>query len=121
VKHRFHEFLPGTAPRPVPANWYYNRLHNVYVDYAAERGVPAMLALLAFLLMILHDMRRALRATMRGEERRFLFFGCIAVTMGLMIAGVWEVNLGDSDVLGLFLAVVGCAYAARDFPECDLV
>jgi hypothetical protein len=29
-----------------------------------------------------------------------------------MIAGCFEYNLGDSEVLTMFLVVVGCAYAA---------
>jgi hypothetical protein len=31
-----------------------------------------------------------------------------------MIAGFFEHNLGDSEVLTMFLVVVGCAYAAME-------
>ena len=31
-----------------------------------------------------------------------------------MIAGVFELNLGDSEVLTMFLATVACGYVARD-------
>ena len=38
----------------------------------------------------------------------------MAVAIATMIAGCFEYNLGDSEVLIMFLVVVGCAYAAMD-------
>jgi len=36
-----------------------------------------------------------------------------AVIIAVMLSGYYELNLGDSEVLGMFLAVVACGYAAR--------
>ena len=38
----------------------------------------------------------------------------IAVVLSIMAAGFFELNLGDSEVLTMFLVVVGVGYAARD-------
>jgi hypothetical protein len=45
-------------------------------------------------------------------ERRFIFHAVIACTVGIIISGWWEVNIGDSEVLGLFLSIVSAGYAA---------
>jgi putative inorganic carbon (hco3(-)) transporter len=38
--------------------------------------------------------------------------GAIAVILAVMVSGFYELNLGDSEVLGMFLAVLGCGYVA---------
>ena len=45
---------------------------------------------------------------------KFVLHGAVAVVVATMIAGFSEYNLGDSEVLTMFLVVVGCAYAAMD-------
>lgn len=115
VYARFHEYYPADAPHPVPVEWYYRHLHNTYVHYAAERGIPTMLALLGFVLAIWAWLVRALRRTGRGEQdddRRFVLAVAVAVIPGILVGGLWEVNLGDSEVLGCFLTVVGCGLSA---------
>ena len=41
-----------------------------------------------------------------------MLHGAIAVIIAVMVGGYFEVNLGDSEVLAMFLAVVGCGYSA---------
>jgi hypothetical protein len=90
-------------------------LHNIYVHYAAERGVPTMLALVWMLIQIGVDFWRGLRALPPGPSlRRFLLNGGIAVLLATMVEGVVELNLGDSEVLTMFLVVVACGYLALD-------
>ena len=38
----------------------------------------------------------------------------IAMMIGVLICGYYEVNLGDSEVLILFLSVVACGYVAAE-------
>ena len=58
---------------------------------------------------------RAVRRLPPGPgEAKFLLNGGVAVVIAIMLAGVFEMNLGDSEVLTLFLAAVACAYAAWD-------
>src|ERR1035438_8503638 len=79
-------------------------LHNVYLQYAAERGVPALIAYLWFLGKMLFDFRRAARGTLAREgERRFVLHGAVAVMIAALSAGWYELNLNDGEILTLFL------------------
>jgi O-antigen ligase len=89
---------------------YYQHLHNVYIHYAAERGVPTMLMLLWMLLRALFDFVVTLRRLPKEADERWVLHMAIAVMIAIMIAAWEEVNLGTSVVLGMFLAVVGCGY-----------
>jgi hypothetical protein len=81
----------------------------LYIHYAAERGVPALLALLWLLGRILRDHWRAARVA--GEDT-FILEAVVAATIGLAVGGIFEVNLGDSEVLTVFLVLVSLGYAA---------
>jgi len=91
---------------------FYGHLHNLYIHYAAERGIPAVVALLWLLGRVLRDHWRALPRA--APHDRFLVLAVLAVTLGLMAAGAFEVNLGDSEVLTVFLTLVSLGYAAID-------
>jgi putative inorganic carbon (hco3(-)) transporter len=104
-------YLPPGTVLPLPTG-YYGHLHNIYVHYAAERGVPAMLALMWMLGRALFDFVRGLRRLPAGAEERWVLHAAIAVMIGVLVSGYYELNLGDSEVLAMFLAVVGCGYAA---------
>jgi O-antigen ligase len=115
VERSFASYIPPDIERPIPAEWWYGHLHNIYIHYAAERGVPALFALLWFFARILVDFRRALRRLPAGPcSERFLLHAGIAVTVGIMVGGWWELNLGDSEVLTLFLTTITCGYLAVD-------
>lgn len=117
VGKKFMEYVPPDIPRPLPTGWY-GHLHNIYIHYAAERGVPAALALVAFLVLALRDFLRALRKLPRGPgELQAVLHGAVAVTLGVMVAGAFELNLGDSEVLAMFLAALACGYVAVSVVE----
>jgi len=107
VGPEFHRYLPADV-KVLPAA-YYGHLHNLYIHYAAERGLPAMIAVLWLLGLILRDHVRALRSA--APEDRFILYATIAGTLGIMAGGFFEVNLGDSEVLTIFLALVSLGYA----------
>jgi O-antigen ligase len=109
VGPQFESYVPPGTPRPLP-NGYYGHLHNIYYHYAAERGIPAMLALIWLLGRALFDFGRGIRK--ETGERRWVLLGSVAVIVAVMFSGYFELNLGDSEVLGLFLAVVSCGYVA---------
>jgi O-antigen ligase len=114
VKSHFDEYVPEDIPRPLPTG-FYGHLHNIYLHYAAERGIPTMLVLMWMLLQIGVDFWRGLRTLAPGpNHRRFLLNGGIAVLLATMVEGVVELNLGDSEVLTMFLVVVACGYLALD-------
>ncbi len=116
------QYVPWEYRRPVnrlpmPSGWY-GHLHNLYIHYAAERGVPTALALVWMLAMALWDFLRALRRLPAGPgEEKFILHAAVAVIVGIAVGGLFEVNLGHSEVLALFLAVVACGYVAVDHLE----
>jgi putative inorganic carbon (hco3(-)) transporter len=111
-KYHFEEWVPKDIPRPLPVGWY-GHLHNIYLQYSAERGIPTMLILLWMIGKMLADFWRALRKLPPGRsDARFLLHGGIAVILATLAEGFFEYNLGDSEVLTMFLVVVACAYQA---------
>jgi O-antigen ligase len=112
TKYHFLDYLPPDTPRPLPPG-FYQHLHNFYLQFAAERGIPTLLMLIWMLLLIVYDFFLALRRLPAGPgDARFLLHGGIAAVIGIMVSGVFEVNLNDSAVLTVFLIVVGCGYVA---------
>ena len=103
---QFQKWIPADVPRPLPTGWY-GHLHNIYYHYAAERGIPTLLALLWFIGRMLWDFARALR---KGQGNAGVLHGAIAVTVGVLFTGFYEVNLGDAEVLSLFVITMACGY-----------
>jgi len=111
VGKRFLDYAPLSVPRPIPEQWFTGHLHNIYYQYAAERGLPALAALLWFLGRALYDFYRGLRT---AGEGRWMLHAAIACIIAMMVAGLAEHNLNDSEPLGLFLSIVACGYVVRD-------
>jgi putative inorganic carbon (hco3(-)) transporter len=112
IRRNFDQYVPGDIQRPLPVG-FYGHLHNVYVQYAAERGIPALLFLLWFVGMTLWDcFRGALRAGPGRSQQLFVLHGTIAVIIAILVGGLFEHNLGDSEVLMMFASVVALGYAA---------
>ncbi|MEQ1907530.1 MAG: O-antigen ligase family protein [Vicinamibacterales bacterium] len=77
-------------------------LHNVPMQIAAERGLPALVLWLAFLGVL----GRGLYQNIRTRQRRTLTAVAIATVVGMLAAGLFEYNFGDSEFLMLFLVLV---------------
>ena len=111
VKLQFKQYLPEDVKR-LPEGWY-EHLHNIYLQYAAERGIPVLLIFLWLIGKILTDFTRALKGLPRGpSDERFILRGVIAAIIAILVGGILEHNLGDSEVLSLFLSVISCGYVA---------
>jgi O-antigen ligase len=83
-------------------------LHNVPVQIAAERGLPALALWLWFISMLIRDF-------LRGRKRAAvpsLSMGALACVVAMLTAGLFEYNFGDSEFLMLFLLLVTLPYAA---------
>jgi putative inorganic carbon (HCO3(-)) transporter len=112
VGRNFEKYADGRY-KPIPSHWYYAHLHNVYLQYAAERGLPALLAMLFATGWALRDFGGALAALRAAEHtRRFVLRASTAGVLALLAGGLGEYNLGDSEILSLFLTLLCCGYAA---------
>jgi putative inorganic carbon (hco3(-)) transporter len=115
VKYQFDRWVPASS-LPLPVG-YYGHLHNIYLQYAAERGLPTLAIFLWLIVKILWDFARALRRKQGDPDTRFVLHGAIAVILAILAEGVAENNLGDSEVLTMFLAVVAFGYIAAEYKE----
>jgi O-antigen ligase len=108
IQKHFLEYAPAQVPRPIPDSWYTGHLHNIYYQFGAERGLPALAAMLWFFARALRDFHRGLHAA----KDPWMLHASIACTIAVMVAGLAEHNLGDSEPLAMFLSVVAVGYAA---------
>ena len=83
-------------------------LHNVPLQIAAERGLPALAIWLGFLAVLVRGFFR--RQSVPGWT--FLSNAGLACVAAMIAAGMFEYNFGDSEFLMLFLLLVTLPYAA---------
>jgi len=108
----FESYIPADIDKKhLPEGWY-GHLHNIYLQYAMERGIPGLLALLWMIGKMFRDFVLGLRRRDLPSEARFVLHGAIAVIIGILAEGFFEYNLGDSEVLTMFLNVVAFGYVA---------
>ena len=107
---QFQQYVPADIRRPLPEG-FYGHLHNIYLQYGAERGVPALLAFLCMICMMLRDWWTRARSIV-SDKHRAILHGCIAVLIAFLIEGLFENNLGDSEVLSMFWVVTAWGYRA---------
>jgi O-antigen ligase len=83
-------------------------LHNVPMQIAAERGLPALAIWIWFVATATADLWRR-----HGTGRhRFLAVAGLAAIAGMLSAGMFEHNFGDSEFLMLFLVMLTLPFAA---------
>lgn len=86
-------------------------LHNNLVQIAAERGIPAALAWLAFVGWAF----ASLAGTLRDRDPAVFTYGAAgaAALLAFFAAGFFEYNFGDSEVIVLLLYLMTLPFAAR--------
>jgi putative inorganic carbon (hco3(-)) transporter len=84
-----------------------SHLHNVPLQIAAERGLPALALWLWFIVMMLRDFVKNRNSAMPALNN-----AALASTAAMLAAGLFEYNFGDSEFLMLFLLIVTLPYAA---------
>ena len=87
-------------------------LHNVPIQIAAERGLPALAVWIWFVAIALTDLARLFQ---RGEHR-MLAAAALAAIVAMLAAGMFEYNFGDSEFLMLLLLLVTLPFAAARSP-----
>ena len=104
VGARYREFLDPSEPDHVNPH-----LHNVPMQIAAERGLPALLAWAATVGVLVLDTARRLKVA----DTRFLAAAALGCLVAMLAAGMAEYNFGDSEFLMLFLVLMTLPYAVR--------
>lgn len=103
VQHVYPRYrLPGVIEPVTP------HLHNNFVQIAAERGVPALCIWLWFVTRVIRNLVRVERT----PGQRALASGALAAMVALLVAGLFEYNAGDSEVLMLLLVLITLPLAA---------
>ncbi|HET9270490.1 MAG TPA: O-antigen ligase family protein [Vicinamibacterales bacterium] len=99
-------YVQYRAPGAVePVNQH---LHNVPMQIAAERGLPALGVFIWFLVRL----GRALLKMFRSGENRVLAATGFASLIAMLAAGQFEYNFGDSEFQMLFLVLITLPFAA---------
>jgi O-antigen ligase len=93
---------------PLAVNPTNPHLHNVPMQIAAERGLPALAVWLWFVVVAFRDLWKQLR---HGPMQAVAGAG-LAALVAMLVAGLFEYNFGDSEFLMLFLGLITLPYAA---------
>jgi O-antigen ligase len=88
-------------------------LHNVPVQIAAERGLPALATWVVFVGLTLIDLTREFSA----GRHRVLSAAALAAMVSMLAAGMFEYNFGDSEFLMLLLLLITLPFAAVRLPH----
>ena len=110
--------LTGIGPNMVPrvyeqyrpdyaVNASNSHLHNVPMQIAAERGLPALATWIWFVGALAFTLFRQFRT----QPDRVLAATALAALVAMLAAGLFEYNFGDSEFLMLFLVLVTLPFA----------
>jgi O-antigen ligase len=111
--------LTGVGPAMIPKLYVQYRdpdavqpvnphLHNVPLQIAAERGLPALAIWIAFIVVLAYSLFRLFRT----ERDPTMAAAALAAIASMLSAGLFEYNFGDSEFLMLFLVLVTLPFAA---------
>ncbi len=104
------DMVPQVYPQyrdPEAVNQRAAHLHNVPLQIAAERGLPALAMWLWFVVALIRDYIRRRKSTAEMS----LTMTALASVVAMLGAGMFEYNFGDSEFLMLFLVIVTLPYA----------
>jgi O-antigen ligase len=87
---------------------YYGHLENNVVQLAAERGLLCLAAFLWFIFELYASLISIVRKA--ADVTRWPAVSALAALTGFLVAGVFEYNFGDSEVLILLLFIVSIPY-----------
>jgi len=104
VRAAYARYRWPEAPNPVAPH-----LHDNFIQIAAERGIPCLLFWLWLMFLLFRD---AWRAAHRGllPGARLCGGAALGVLGAVMVAGAFEYNFGDSEVLMFTLLVSALPY-----------
>ena len=103
----YPRFRWAEAPNPRQPH-----LHDNVLQIAAERGLPGLAFFLWWAgIAFLTALREAQRSAAEGRGTRWAAAGALAALAAVFVAGLFEYNLGDSEVLMLVLLLTAVPFA----------
>jgi O-antigen ligase len=108
VKTVYQDYRQPWAVNPLNVH-----LHNVPMHIAAERGIPALLIWVGFIVYVARDLFRRLQQSRTPS----LAAAGLAAIAAMVSAGLFEYNFGDSEFLMLFLVLITLPYASDRSPD----
>jgi O-antigen ligase len=103
VQQAYPAYRTADAVKPLQPH-----LHNVPLQIAAERGLPALAAWIWFVVAAVIGLARGLRRA----ARPFIAAAGLGAMAAMLAAGMFEHNFGDSEFLLMFLVIVTLPLAA---------
>jgi O-antigen ligase len=87
-------------------------LHNVPIQIAAERGLPALAVWLWFIAVLVFDLWQLFRSKVEA----WVPAAGLAAVVAMLAAGQFEYNFGDSEFQMLFLFLITLPFAVERHP-----
>jgi O-antigen ligase len=82
--------------KPAEAELFNPHLHNNFLQVLAERGILALLSLIAAFVVIIIQLIKKIKNSIDVEKS--ISLGVLFVFIGFLVAGMFEYNLGDSEI-----------------------
>ncbi len=101
--------------RPAEAREHAGHLHSVPVQIAATMGLVGLVAFAALTFALLRCAASGLPSMLRAPPsvETGLRVGVLAGMIGFLVAGLFEWNFGDEELLYLLFTLAGLAWSAR--------
>lgn len=90
-------------------------LHNDFIQIAAERGIPALLTWLVFIVWAFLSLFQLLKN--KEPLLKPLTVAALAALVALLTAGLFEYNFGDSEINILFLYILSVPFVLAKIRE----
>ena len=116
ISRVFYEYHPYPEDRK-RSGFYPVHMHNNLLQFAAERGIPCAVFWLWLMFKLAVDHWKGYRQTSQDQKEKAVFAIGFTAVLALFLAGFFEFNFGDSEVLMIFLFLVSAPYAVGRVPE----
>lgn len=106
VKHLYPRYAAPDALRRTRGH-----LHNTPLQILVERGLLGLLAWLSIFVVFFARVRTIARGlASESREARARVVGCAAAILGFLVAGLFEYNFGDSEVVLVAYAIMALPF-----------
>jgi O-antigen ligase len=116
VSKVFYDYHPYPEDRK-RSGFYPVHMHNNLLQFAAERGIPCALLWLWLMFKLGWDHWCKFRAAAAEDREQVIPAIGFNAVVTLFLAGLFEFNFGDSEVLMVFLFLISAPYAVSSSAE----